>query len=242
MCSLNWFRFNDHIGIAFNRDESVLREKSEYPRIYSDNGVRYIMPKDPKGGGSWLAVNEYGLAVLLLNDYQGQLKPQSPQLISRGLLVREIAACKTLEQANEVARRVELSLSQPFQLCLLQGENSCFWHYDGRVTSLADKTLPQHIFSSGHKDALDIIAKRHAFMATHEVESEDQLIALHRSHEPNVSGLLRYAFCMHRDDACSQSLTYIRLESEKVTLKYWHGQPCQSTDLTELSLPLVSTL
>ena len=240
MCSLNWRQFGTHIGIAFNRDESVLRAKAEAPKIFDDGNGKFLMPRDPAGNGSWLSTNQYGFVFLLLNDYQGQLKQDDGTLISRGLLIRGLASCSSLPQILQFVEQIDLTKSQPFYLVMLSQLKQTCWHYDGVKTSLSESILPQQIYSSGHPDADKIIKLRTEYVSSLNITSDEELLALHKSHQPTLNGSLdvkqtntdvelSYPICMHRTDARTQSLTYITLTSDKIEMKYWNGQPC-STD------------
>lgn len=256
MCSVNWRKFDSHISIAFNRDESVNRAKAEIPKVFNDGKANFLMPRDPAGNGSWLAVNEYGFVFFLLNDYQGQLKSSAQELISRGLLIRGLASCCSLLEVTQFVASIELSKSQPFYLGMISQEKQSCWHYDGIKKELQSEVLPEQIYSSGHGEAEKIIQLRKQYVSALTIETDDDLIALHKSHQPlpnlcvnnSINSLinsqdtkfnleeraldvgdLRYPICMHREDAKTQSLTHIVLTDDKVEMKYWDGQPC-STD------------
>jgi len=249
MCSLSWRRFNDGLSLAFTRDESVLRPAAELPRVFIDEGIKYIMPRDPAGNGSWIAVNDTGLVIALLNDYQGVLKPPGVHLNSRGLLVRQLATCRTLEDVNNVIADWSLPFSQPFQLAVFFKDEELLWHYDGKANSISARPLSFHLFSSGHPDASAIIAARQAWVQRLNLDTESKLLALHRAHQPqrpltgNTSKEDRaYSFCMHREEARSQSLTLIRVTEGKVMMRYWNGQPCETDHFEEVELQVAATL
>lgn len=251
MCSVNWRKFDSHISIAFNRDESVNRAKAEIPQVFNDGTVNFLMPRDPDGNGSWLTVNQCGFVFLLLNDYQGLLKSTEHELISRGLLIRGLASCRSLPEITKYVANIDLTKSQPFYLAMISMEKQICWHYDGIKTELVADTLPEQIYSSGHSDAEQIIQLRKRYVDSLNIENDDDLIKLHQSHQPfpnnsvdslddSINNLeraddnlkvgdLRYPICMHREDAKTQSLTHIVLTDDKVEMKYWNGQPC-STD------------
>ena len=61
----------------FNRDELRSRGPEVPPRVeQTPEGMRYIAPSDSDAGGTWIAVNELGITVCLLNGYRA---PQSPE-------------------------------------------------------------------------------------------------------------------------------------------------------------------
>lgn len=249
MCSLSWATFPDRLAICFNRDESVNRPKALLPKIFQDNNTQYIMPVDPQGQGSWLAVNEYGLAFCLLNDYQGQLKAQTNTLVSRGILIRNLASCQNWQQVEDEIIRWPLENSQPFKLLAFTQNKQGLWHYSGADKNGANqlqhsKTVPFGIYSSGHPHAEKILQQRSNYRESLSITDKTELLALHRGHFPKNDDMIdgndgrAYSFCMHRPEARSQSMTYIELMAEKVSLEYWDGQPCETdhSSMYELSV------
>jgi len=251
MCSFNWQKIDGNIVALFNRDESVIREKAETPCIFNDGKGQFIMAKDPQGQGSWISCNEFGLAFFLLNNYQGKLKANIAKLRSRGLLIRDLASCKTEQEAFDHIKQLDLTQYQAFNLVMLTNSSQLMWLYDGATSQLIAEPAQQSIFSSGHKQAKDIIKQREQYMQQFESLTESQLESIHRSHEPMLKSLinvkkigseagdLSYAFCMHREDACSQSMTKVVLREKDVRLDYWQGQPCQSEEKPTVSVSLL---
>lgn len=229
MCSLNWREFENSIGLVFTRDEAVNRAKAIPPQRFSKAGVEYVMPVDPSGQGSWIAVNSAGFVVFLLNDYQGRLKPQSPELKSRGQLVKAVAECASFAAIKKVVEGWPLAYSQPFVLGVLhQNENyRAMVHYSGLELQLTWQPLPQQLYSSGDPEVADIIKARTAFVDQQRVVNLQDLISLHQSHQPYVNDNYIYSLCMHREVAESQSLTAVRLLGAEIEMSYFAGSPCQ---------------
>lgn len=242
MCSFSWQDFGDHIGIAFNRDETILRAKAIPPKRFDTEAVQYIMPIDPDAGGSWICVNQFGLVFALLNNYQGQLKPKSDKLVSRGEIIKSLALCKSFEQVLSIVQKLELTKFQPFSLLLVSLKHKYMWDYDGISTGLVTNDLPKHYFSSAHSEAKRVLIERSAVANSWPINSDEDLLKLHRSHMPNNSRTefedRTYSICMHHTKGHTQSLTYITLQAEVVSMKYWDGQPCetQAYSLTSLSV------
>ncbi len=231
MCSVNWRKFNNHIGLVFTRDESVSRAKAIPPQRFTKSGVEYLMPIDPEGKGSWLVANNAGFVFFLLNDYQGKMKAvldnnlvMANALVSRGLLIKQLAECSTLAQIENVMSEWPYDQSQPFYLGCLSLKYQLMWHYDGQ--SLNHYALPQQLYSSGHPRVKEIIEQRKAFVNAFKVEKIEDLLNVHRSHLPNVDADRSFSMCMHREVACSQSLTSINIADKELTVNYWQGQPC----------------
>lgn len=235
MCSFSWQNFDSNLTLVFNRDESVNRAKALIPTEYQEHGTRYLMPKDPEGQGSWIAANEFGFVFVLLNDYQGQVTATEP-FISRGQLIKRLAVCQTLAQVYEVIATWPLNRSQPFQLAMLCHQEQSLWHYDGQTKQVLSAPLPSSLFSSGHPDVLDIKAARKNYLASCEITGPDSLIAIFKSHFPNQQATDNnpgssgdtFSFCMHRDDARTQSMSLVSIALDgHIKFDYWDGQPCQ---------------
>jgi len=54
-----------------NRDEVLTRAPELRPEIsHTRDGIRWIAPRDSERGGTWMGVNDFGVAACLLNAYQ----------------------------------------------------------------------------------------------------------------------------------------------------------------------------
>ncbi|MGD9646014.1 MAG: NRDE family protein [Pirellulales bacterium] len=89
--------------VAANREEYFDRPAS-VPAVQPTR-PRVLCGLDSRAGGTWLGVNEHGLLVGVTNRLKVDL-PEQPR--SRGLLCRELLACRDAGQAHEFALR-ELS-------------------------------------------------------------------------------------------------------------------------------------
>ena len=114
MCTVSWLLANDGYQVFFNRDEQKGRALAHSPKYFNDLGIKYLMPVDPVGGGSWIAINQAGLAICLLNYYQGH--PKDIDLISRGLLVKSLSSYTALPKLRHALKKMPLSRYAPFTL------------------------------------------------------------------------------------------------------------------------------
>lgn len=233
MCSLSWRVFEDHLCVVFNRDELHSRSRALQPQLFNSAQADYLMPKDPDGNGSWIAANEHGLVITLLNNYQGQLKPQSDELMSRGLLVKQAAKKKTIEQIAELMAGLELAQIQPFTLCVLSRNQQRMWQYDGIESQLTMQILPEHVFSSGDPLARESINLRHQYVKREVVDSVQQLLDFHQHHLDNPHHKGRFGLCMHREEGGTQSMCHVSVYSNETQFHYYDGPPCQTADYSE---------
>lgn len=243
MCSFSWRDFGDHIGIAFNRDETVLRAKALPPKLFGDTPHQFIMPIDPDAGGSWICLNQAGLVFALLNNYQGKVKPKTNQLNSRGEIIKSLAQCRTAEQAGLLMEQLDLTKFQPFSLLMISRQQRGMWEYDGLTSEIKRLALPQHYFSSAHPEAPRVLRERLSVAENWPIQSEQDLLNLHRSHLPNNAQVTQedrtFSICMHFSKGHTQSLSYIKLSTEYAEFKYWNGQPCQTQDFTTTKIDLL---
>src|SRR5437868_13929258 len=85
MCTVSWLREPGGYHLLCNRDEKHTRAKAQPPEIYQN----YISPTDGDHGGSWISVNEHGVAFCLLNSGVSR-----NACVSRGQLIRHLAPAR----------------------------------------------------------------------------------------------------------------------------------------------------
>ena len=69
VCTLSWFDAPDGYHLFFNRDERRTRRAEIPPAVRCRGSVRFIAPLDGDFGGTWIAANESGLTLCLLNGF-----------------------------------------------------------------------------------------------------------------------------------------------------------------------------
>lgn len=215
--------------LGHNRDERTTRGRGAVPSEHTASGLRFLAPRDPDAGGTWIAANEAGLTVCVLNavEIEGRALPDAPR--SRGLLVAEAAGCRGLD---EVRRRLDgaataLAVTRAFRLVAAgdgAGVLSCVW--DGRTLAW-EEVASTTLYVSSTLGAFGAPAARRAsWEALLEREGEPDergLSAWLATHEP-VRGPA--SVCMHRDDGGTVSRTVVRVDRVGVTMTYTDGPPC----------------
>ncbi len=88
MCTLSYYPFGvGRFLLVSNRDESLEREPATLPQLRTVGGRRLLMPVDPKGGGTWIAISDKARAVCLLNGAFERHLNEPPYAKSRGSIV-----------------------------------------------------------------------------------------------------------------------------------------------------------
>jgi len=132
--------------LTSNRDEKTARAPAFLPEILHINHKKVAIPFDPVGKGSWVAAEESGRTVCLLN---GAFEPHLPQLAykhSRGLVVTKYFNYRCL---HDFAALFDFSNLEPFTLVVAEESRLHELRWDGTKLHqcLLDENKP-YIWSS----------------------------------------------------------------------------------------------
>lgn len=228
MCTATWLLKPNGYQLFFNRDEQKGRPEALPPARFAQDGVEFVMPVDPVGGGSWLAMNEQGLCLCLLNYYQGHM-PQQP-LVSRGLLVKQLAVATSAEQALFMLGELSLVNYAPFTLMIFEpGLTSIRGHVAGVCWNGVNLTViePKAPMVSSAVD-VDTVTQHRKDEYQQVLKSvgttEQALRQFHGSHSPEKGHL---SACMHRHDAHTVSFTHIDVTPRYLSMTYRPGALCK---------------
>ena len=148
MCTASWLIRPDGFALFFNRDESRRRGAGLAPRLLELDGVRALAPQDSDAGGTWIGVNEHGLALGLLNAWdartgpEGAAPPREPR--SRGLLVRGLLSARDASEALERLGSAPLERYPGFTLALFEpGREPLVRAWDGVALSARAPRAPR---------------------------------------------------------------------------------------------------
>lgn len=228
MCTASWLVRPDGYELFFNRDELRRRARAEPPRLWQHGPVRFLAPVDAEAGGTWLAANEFGLTVALLNLYGESAPAASGAFVSRGRLVEHLAASANLRLLRAQLAPEVLASFRPFTLLALAlGEAAWAARWDGE--RLAEVVLDLPLLSSSGYDTAAAETARRALWQREILAaggpSTERLLEFHRSHEPERGP---FSPCMHRDDARTVSFTHVSVSPTAVAMRYAGGPPCRT--------------
>jgi len=233
MCTLTWFTTNSGYELFFNRDERITRSRAKPPCVQHIDGVTLISPTDEDAGGTWIAANQLGITVCLLNHYQFQQIETYKDWTSRGDIVKKFAIISDLSLVQDWFDNLPLDDFRAFRMFIIDPSGSnrlCVWDgHSGRIEK--NVTMPK---SSSSVDAKNVKATRkNLFKNLNLVESRNSqdYINYHGSHLPSRS---KDSVCMHRDDAKTVSLSHVCVEGDNISFRYADGSPCEA----ELGRPL----
>ncbi|MEP7013141.1 MAG: NRDE family protein [Acidobacteriota bacterium] len=234
MCTASWLIGPDGYDLLFNRDELRTRPIALPPRRGERQGMRYLAPVDPQGGGTWIAVNEVGLCLFLLNRRPDR-EPRAPQA-SRGLIPIELIDSTGIEEVGRRAAALDLARYRPFTLGVIApgapggpGGPPRVFAWTGEALESAPAPPPLVSSSVGEES---LFAERRATYPTGPLTLRT-LLAYQRGHG---SGKSAASVCMHREDAQTVSFSRVHVNAAQVRLGYAPGSPCERAPMRWLAL------
>ena len=221
MCTVTLVPYDGGFRLACNRDERRDRQAALPPTSYACGKQTAIFPVDPAGGGTWIGVNDAGLAATLLNRTRfGDARPIAAQ--SRGLLVPRVMAAQCWGEAMLSAGRIDPTLYHPFRLVVVRGSLVGEIVSDGRRVSSTASALtgPTLFTSSSLGDALVEEPRRRLFEQMIRDHHGDRLHAQWRYHRHRWPQRPELSVAMERDDAMTVSRTVIDVGADSISLSY----------------------
>lgn len=127
MCSVSFVPIKDGFLFTSNRDEKTYRPTIE-PKIYIENKVKLMYPKDDKAGGTWIVAKEDGTCIVLLNGAFINHQKKENYRKSRGVVLIEIITAK-----DPLSSFYEINLKQiePFTLIIFHNDQLTEVKWDG---------------------------------------------------------------------------------------------------------------
>jgi hypothetical protein len=245
MCTVTVVPFHDGfdsgLRIACNRDESIDRPAAMPPRLRDFGNRSAILPIDPVSDGTWIAVNDAGLAMVLLNRNPASEKNGRPAPHpSRGTIIPSLLHCDDIHRAKRLACKLVTTSIAPFRLILVgQGEvvEVSVVRSQLRLVERKHVDSPMMFTSSGLGDELVDGPRRQLFQEWFQAEDDwvNQQNGFHRHSWP---GQEHVSVCMRRSDARTVSYTVIELRGESASMTYAPQTPDQAGQSVSLSLAL----
>lgn len=129
MCTVTLIPRGETVYITSNRDESPSRQASGLISSHAPDRHTIYYPLDDSSGGSWIALNDQGRAVCLLNGAYEPFVPSPPYRMSRGLIVTQAAMA---EDTNTFLMKTELDGIAPFTLLIYEDNMLIQLTWDGQ--------------------------------------------------------------------------------------------------------------
>lgn len=184
MCVLTYFpyQYNGFI-LTSNRDEAVARPSAIPPKKYHLGSQIVFYPKDPQGGGTWIASSGEVTLCLLNGGFEKHLA-QPPYKHSRGKVVLDFFSYQNIQ---DFEKRYGFQGLEPFTLIVITNLEALAlyelrWTGNEVFCQSMDATQP-HIWSSVTLYTSDVIQAREAWFREFSQQSIDPKKVLQFHHE-----------------------------------------------------------
>jgi hypothetical protein len=248
VCTVSWLRAAGGYDLFCNRDERLARADARAPAVRERAGARYVAPLDGDFGGTWLAANEHGLTLCLLNHYEVETGERAGDDTaasadarvgerSRGLLLIDLIDCLSPSQVRARLTASELPRYRPFTLLALDARGASLFARWSNARLAFDAAPRAPLVSSSFETARVVAAREESFrrrVVAAGGASVERLARFHRGHDPRPGPA---SVCMHRADAATVSLSRVSVREESVEFEYRAGAPCEGGGAVKVTLP-----
>ncbi len=226
MCTVSWVHEGSGYHLLCNRDEKRTRGAGVGPRIGERGGVRFVAPADSDHGGTWLAANEFGISLCLLN---GAAAGPRAATRSRGLPMRDLIGAGTLDDAALCLTRLDLARYAPFTLLFLApGARTAVAAWNGCTLEWAPDAEAARPLTSSSFDAEGVKRTRLEEFARRVPDADRVLPAdLYWFHASHGAGPDAYWPCMHRADAETVSFSWVVVTEAEIRFLYSPAALCR---------------
>jgi hypothetical protein len=227
MCTLSFIPKNNSYLVAMNRDERIARPQASPPAIFNTGGIEAIYPRDVEGG-TWIAVNSYGVACALLN--RSDRKQTGKKISSRGHVIPALMASDSSENMRRAVAQLDLRGVLPFRLLGIfpTEEEIAEWSWD--TVTIKAHTLSweqRHWFSSSLSDGEASKERGAVCDRARRQEGAGSPPWLRRLHASHASGWQNpFNICVHREEVGTISYTEMVCTQETIRCNYLPGPAC----------------
>ena len=207
------------LRVVCNRDEHTTRAPALPPKLWTAGPRRVLMPIDPAGGGTWIAVNDAGLVFVLLNASDGATTTAG--VVSRGTIIPALVGCGSVSGAVAQARLIRANRFAPFRLLIIDRFEVVDCRPVGDRIHHRRSPLRHAILrtSSGLGDAV-VAGPRRALFRRTVPAARDARTAQDEFHRHQWPGRESISVNMRRHDAATVSRTVIEVREGSVRMSY----------------------
>lgn len=233
MCTVSFIARKTAYALAMNRDEKVNRVAGRPPSKKIFGGRAVLAPSEP-GGGTWIALNDGGATLALINWYAIAARVKG-ETVSRGRVVNVTSAATTPTEAEDALAELPLGRISPFRLIGVFPATHEIVEWRWNLKQLARRNHPwktRQWISSGLDEPTAQRVRSQTFQRALRQKSAgtlEWLRRLHRSHAPQSGP---FSICMHRADAATVSCTLVAVHPNIAVMSHYSGSPCRCADVS----------
>ena len=227
MCTLSIYKNKKRCIVTMNRDE--LRNRDQAVRLNTEiygPAARLLYPVDEPSQGTWIAGNDHGVVLCLLNNYQGELANLAAVPSSRGIIIPAALAQGSCKKVRKHLQNLVVQLFRPFDLFLLTRKKLMQFTYDGVDYRWQELPLGSwFMFSSSSYKVDEVLSYRYelfrkwtAEVGEENIESEEILHGFHRIQIPNLE---THSVLMERERSQTKSITQFVIGKKHISMEYY---------------------
>jgi hypothetical protein len=207
------------LRVACNRDERLTRPAAVPPMLMNAGACSAVMPIDPESGGTWIAANDMGVVLAILNANPGWPVPRGD--VSRGLIIPSLVASTTVSEALRRAQDLRANRYAPFRLLLFDRYQlvEC-WPEAGRIRHRRSFLYGAVMRTSSALGDAVVTRPRRALFTRVFHAPDDPCAAQDRFHEHVWPGREAVSVNMRRPDARTMSRTIVEIGLNTVSMSY----------------------
>ena len=228
MCTVTFIPRRTGYYLAMNRDEKRVRSVGLPPSESRVDGRTVVCPSEP-GGGTWIAANDLGGCLALVNWYSVPERVIGNP-VSRGDVIPSVITANSACSAETALATLPLDRFNPFRIIGVFPAAKMITEWRWNLRQLVRKEHPwlaQQWISSGFDEPRAQAERGSCFQQARSQRSSETLAWLRRLHRSHLPAAGPFSTCMHREDACTVSYTEIVVQQRKAALRYHPGSPCQ---------------
>ena len=229
MCTLSVITHSDGYLLAMNRDERIARGAGKPPQIHHRSATMAAYPGDG-AGGTWIAANEHGTTLALLNRSDVVPVPcDRNQPRSRGEIIPALASAPSLTGLQAAFGTLNLHGIRPFRFVgVFPSEQTIAeWGWDSAQLTFQTRGWNSlHWFSSSLSDRQAGRLRGAACRDAQQEPDAGSALWLRRLHASHAAGPGPFSLCVHRVDVKTLSYTEVVVTPGQIRMKHFRGRPC----------------
>lgn len=220
MCTVTFLPLsNNDFILTSNRDEQKERE-TFHPKIYEEDGVKMLFPKDKLAGGTWIGISSKKKLVCVLNGAFKKHKRKDSYTKSRGVIAKEL-----LKEGdnNKFIENMDLKGVEPFTMVIIdwsKNEINLFeWVWDEKQKYLKKLKNEPKIWASSTLYTDEVKNLRKEWFSNWIGTNEFTLNRILEFHHSEI-GDKKQAVLMKRSYVETVSITSVRKDRNTVEMYY----------------------
>lgn len=205
--------------LTSNRDEAPHRTSLK-PEVHIISDAQILFPKDKMAGGSWIGVSNKNRVLCVLNGGFVRHQRQDEYRLSRGVVLRDLLACKTIDEA---ITNYNLEGVEPFTLVIADWNIKLRFLelvWDGYEKHFTELPLEAKMWSSSTLYSEDMKQERQQwfedFKKSHELNAE----SLMNFHEKTETNNADYGVIMDRGFVKTTSITQVKKDNDNIIMSF----------------------